>query len=118
MARKTTIVLEDDLTGGLLAEGDGGTVSFSLDGQTYEIDLSAENSAQLRADFQRYVDAARRITSPRGSASAGRSTGGGRAAADRKESGEIREWARQNGHEVSERGRIPAGVIEAYRAAR
>lgn len=116
MARKTTIVLEDDLTGGILAEGDGGTVSFSLDGQSYEIDLSTENSAQLRTDLQRYVDAGRRVSSPRG-ASAGRSVGGGRPGASRKESGEIRDWAKRNGHEVSERGRIPAGVIEAYRAA-
>jgi len=117
VARKTTIVFEDDLTGDLLAEGDGGTVSFALDGVSYEIDLSADNSAQLYEDFGRYVEAARRVSSPRGTSGAGRSTGGGRPSATRKESGEIREWAKKNGHEVSERGRIPSGVIEAYRAA-
>ncbi|WP_345433899.1 Lsr2 dimerization domain-containing protein, partial [Modestobacter marinus] len=55
MARKTTIVLEDDLTGQVLEDGHGGTVAFALDGQSYEIDLSADNTEQMRADLGRYV---------------------------------------------------------------
>ena len=117
MARKTTIILEDDLTGDLLADGDGGTVTFALDGQSYEIDLSEKNSAQLRADLQRYIEAARRITSPRSSSAGARPAATGRGALSRQESQEIREWARKNGHEVSDRGRIKTSVVEAYRAA-
>jgi len=117
MARKTTILLEDDLTGEVLAEGHGETVTFALDGQSYEIDLSGDNATQLRADLRRYVDAGRK-TSTTNSAGAGRrpSTGGS-AAPRRKDTGEIRTWARENGHEVSERGRIPSSVVEAYDAA-
>jgi len=119
VARKTTIVLEDDLTGQVLEDGDGETVAFALDGQSYEIDLSGDNAGQLRADLGRYVDAARKVNTSRGGAS-GRRTGtgtGGSAGSARKDTGAIRIWARENGHEVSERGRVPSSVIEAYDAA-
>ena len=115
MARKTTIVLEDDLTGQVLEEGRGETVTFALDGQSYEIDLSGDNAGQLRADLGRYVDAARKTSSSRSGASSRRT--GGPAASGRKDTGAIRTWARENGHEVSERGRIPTSVMEAYDAA-
>lgn len=117
MARKTTIVLEDDLTGEVLGEGRGETVSFALDGQGYEIDLSEDNSTQLRNDLRRYVDAARKTSAPRYSASGRRAAATGSAASGRKDIGAIRSWARENGHEVSERGRIPFSVVEAYDAA-
>ncbi|MCZ2816764.1 histone-like nucleoid-structuring protein Lsr2 [Modestobacter sp. VKM Ac-2984] len=116
MARKTTIVLEDDLTGQVLEEGRGETVAFALDGQSYEIDLSEGNSVQLRADLSRYVDAARKTSASRGGTQ-GRKAASSFAAAGRKDTGEIRSWARENGHEVSERGRIPTAVVEAYDAA-
>jgi len=117
VARKTTVVLEDDLSGQLIEEDQGGTVSFSLDGQNYEIDLAHDNYVQLRRDFQKYVDAARRVSAPRSGTAGRRPAGTPSALADRKESGEIRDWARKNGHEVSERGRIKASVVAAYRAA-
>jgi len=116
VARKTTIVLEDDLTGQVLEEGRGETVAFALDGQSYEIDLSGENSTQLRADLSRYVDAGRKTSAPRSGAQ-GRKAASSSASAGRKDTGEIRTWARENGHEVSERGRIPSAVVEAYDAA-
>ena len=112
VARKTTIVLEDDLTGRVLEEGRGETLVFALDGQSYEIDLSEKNSAQLRADLSRYVDAGRKISAPRGGTQ-GRKAASSSAAPGRKDTGEIRTWARKNGHEVSERGRISSAVIEA-----
>ncbi|WP_299952616.1 Lsr2 family protein [uncultured Modestobacter sp.] len=115
MARKTTIVLEDDLTGRVLEEGHGETVAFALDGQSYEIDLSEANSAQLRADLSRYVDAGRKTSAQRGGTQ-GRKGASSSAAAGRKDTGEIRTWARENGHEVSERGRIPSSIVEAYDA--
>jgi len=117
VARKTTIVLEDDLTGQVLEDGHGETVAFALDGQSYEIDLSEENAGQLRGALGRYVSAARKVNSAQ-SGSTGRRNGTGKAAAPgRKDTGEIRVWARENGHEVSERGRVPSSVVEAYDAA-
>ncbi|SFK88481.1 histone-like nucleoid-structuring protein Lsr2 [Geodermatophilus ruber] len=116
MARKVQVILSDDLDEDLPADE---TVSFSLDGTNYEIDLSEKNAQDLRNAFSRYVQAARKVG--RGS---GRGSGGGRSRAtggggrmDREQAGAIREWARRNGHQVSDRGRIPASVVEAYEAA-
>lgn len=116
MARRTKIVLEDDLTGEVLEEGRGETVSFGLDGTPYEIDLSGDNSAELRQALKRYIDAGRKAGSGsrRSTASTPRSAAGRRS---REDTAAIRAWARESGHEVSERGRIPATIIEAYEAA-
>jgi hypothetical protein len=118
MARKVQVILSDDLDENLPADE---TVSFSLDGTNYEIDLSEKNAGELRDAFSRYVQAARKVG--RGSGS-GRASGGGRSRAtggggrmDREQAGAIRDWARKNGHAVSDRGRIPASVVEAYEAA-
>ena len=115
MARKVQVILSDDLDENLPADE---TVSFSLDGTSYEIDLSEKNAAEMRDAFSRYVQAARKVGRGSGRASgAGRSraTGGGRM--DREQAGAIRDWARKNGHAVSDRGRIPGTVVEAYEAA-
>jgi hypothetical protein len=115
MARKVQVILSDDLDDNLPADE---TVSFSLDGTSYEIDLAEKNAAELRDVFSRYVSAARKVgRGSRGASGGGRSraTGGGRM--DRDQAGAIRDWARKNGHQVSDRGRIPAGVVEAYEAA-
>jgi len=117
VARKTQIMLEDDLTGELLEDGAGETISFALDGTSYEIDLSEENAGRLRDDLGRYTAAARKVSSStrRAASSSGvpkRSSGGGRT-----DLAAIREWAKVNGHEVSERGRIAGAVVEAYDAA-
>ena len=118
MARKTQIVLEDDLSGDVLEDGAGETVSFSLDGQKYEIDLSTDNARQLRDDFARFVGHGRKTassssTSSRQPSSRSRFTG----AKGERDLGAVREWARQNGHKVSERGRIAGPVLEAYDSA-
>ncbi|MDT0276285.1 histone-like nucleoid-structuring protein Lsr2 [Blastococcus goldschmidtiae] len=108
MAQTTRVLIVDDLDGNELPEGQGQTVTFALDGTGYEIDLSKKNADKLRADFKRYVDAARKV-SRRGSVPGPRKS--------REDSSAIREWAKKNGHEVSERGRIPTAVIQAYEAA-
>lgn len=110
MARKTQVILIDDLDEGQADE----TVSFGLDGSTYEIDLSSKNAAALRDALAKYVGAAHRIAR-----SGPRSSGRGRvaASADREQTQAIRAWARRNGHTVSDRGRIPASIVEAYHAA-
>lgn len=108
MAQKVQIVLLDDLDGGSADE----TVLFGLDGQAYEIDLSTANAARLRNALAQYVGAARRQSgrpsrAARGSRSNGRS---GDAAI-------MREWAKANGLQVSERGRVSADIRQAYDAA-
>jgi hypothetical protein len=107
MAQKVQIVLEDDLDGGPADE----TLSFSLDGISYEMDLSTENAANMREALAPYVGSARRVG---GRARSGRRGG---ATATRNSSAEIRRWGRSNGFEVSERGRIPAELREAYQKA-
>lgn len=111
MAQRTQVIVVDDLTGETLPDGQGQTVSFALDGTKYEIDLNKDNAEQLRESIKRYVQAARKVSR----ASTGPSNR--RTSSDRKDTSAIREWARNNGHGVSERGRIPGSVIEAYEAA-
>lgn len=116
MAQKVQVMLVDDIDGGEADE----TVSFSLDGVAYEVDLSTDNAEAMREAFAQYVGVARRV----GGRAAARSTGGGRprkataaAASGGRDTAAIRAWAKENGYEVSERGRISAAVLEAYDAA-
>src|SRR6185295_17977089 len=107
MAQITEVRLLDDLDGGEAAE----SVSFSLDGKSYEIDLSEKHAAALRDAFAPFVSSARRaggsagVSRPRMSARS--SAGSGRP---RAETTAIREWATANGLEVSARGRIASSV--------
>jgi len=111
MARKVLVRLVDDLDG-LPSEGVA-TVTFSLDGVTYSIDLNQANAGKLRDGLADYITAARRIGGrmKRGSAAGGRSAGSG------NDGPAIREWAREQGHELAERGRIPSHIVDAYHAA-
>lgn len=113
MARRIVHQLVDDLDGTVLEPGDGDTVLFSLDGVAYEIDLTDAHAAQLRDAFAVYIDAARPIA--RGAASTGASSP--RRRGGQRDYAPIREWAKANGFEVSERGRVPANVLDAYDAA-
>lgn len=115
MAQKVQVVLVDDLDGGEAVE----TVTFGLDGVSYEIDLSDANAAELRDALSAWVGHARRVggratTARRRSGSRG--AGSARAAAG-SDTATIREWARANGFQVSDRGRISAEVREAYERA-
>ncbi len=105
MAQKVQVILVDDMDGGPADE----TVSFSLDGVSYEIDLSTKNAAAFRDSLAQYAGLARRVG---GRSAAGRGTSR-RKSGDNK-TAQIREWARANGHAVNERGRIPGTVVEAY----
>jgi len=107
MAQKVEVRLIDDKDGGSAAE----TVTFALDGVSYEIDLSEKNARKLRADLADWTSHARKTGGPRGSARR-RSSGGG--SAKRTDLSAVREWARANGHQVSDRGRISAEVQAAY----
>jgi hypothetical protein len=112
MAKKVTVTLVDDFDGDGAADE---TVEFSLDGVSYEIDLSAKNAKKLREDLKQWIDSGRRV----GGRRRGRSgaPGRGRGSIDREQSAAIRDWARRSGHKVSTRGRIPAEIIEAFHAA-
>ena len=107
MAQKVNIVLVDDLDGSEATE----TVTFGLDGTTYEIDLNDANAASLREALSGYVGHARKVT---GGARRGRKAAGGGSSSNTKD---VREWAKSQGMEVSERGRISADVQRAYEAA-
>ena len=110
MAQKVTVQLVDDLDGGPAEE----TVSFSLDGAAYEIDLSPKNATAFRETMAQYVGPARRLG---GRAATGRGGGRRRTGGGDNRTAQIREWARSNGHKVNERGRIPATIVEAYEKA-
>lgn len=104
MAQRVQVMLIDDVDESEAAE----TVSFALDGVSYEIDLSSDNASRLRDDLARWVGYARRT--------GGRKVSSVRSAAN-ADLGKVREWARANGHVVSDRGRISAKVQEAYERA-
>jgi hypothetical protein len=106
MAQKKTVALEDDLDGGPADE----TVRFGLGGAEYEIDLSKKNAKAFRKQLAPFIDHARK-------AGRGQRRRPGRTSASRDRSGSIRAWAKEAGITVSERGRIPASVVEQYEAA-
>jgi hypothetical protein len=112
MAQKVQVLLVCDLHEDEV-EGTE-TVTFALDGSSYEIDVCDAHATELRDAFARYVGAARRAGRTAVAARRGRppaKTGGNQRVA------EIREWARKNGHQVSERGRLSATLVAAYDAA-
>ena len=108
MAQRTVVRLTDDLSGGEIATGKGETVTFSLDGWSYQIDLTAKNASVLRKVLRPYIEAGRPIKGSR------RRPVRIRVAADSRT---VKEWARANGYQVRERGRIPRAVINAFDAA-
>src|SRR5262245_38640823 len=101
MATKISVALEDDLEGGPAAE----TLRFGIDGAEYEIDLSKKNATAFRRQLAPFVEHARK-------AGRGPRRRFGRTVSSRRRSGDIRAWAKEQGIAVSERGRIPASVIE------
>ncbi len=107
MARRTIVHLEDDLSGGEAEE----SVSFALDGRSFEIDLSGKNAEQLRQIFAPYISAGRPI---RGTRAPGRRSG---SDGDDLPPATVRAWANANGYAVSTRGRVSRELREAYRAA-
>lgn len=106
-----------DISGDTLPENQGQTVRFGLDGQDYEIDLSAEHAAEFRDAVRKYIHAGRRVgQAPQRRETRGRSTTPARKGSAPRDTGAIRQWARAHGYQVSDRGRIPAKVLEAYAA--
>ena len=107
MAQKVQVLLIDDLDGGEAEE----TVSFALDGTSYEIDLSSANAKRLREELAPFVEAARKVPARRGVSRTKK-----RTALSRERSAQIRAWAQQQGKQISERGRIPKAIVDEYEA--
>ncbi len=125
MARTTKTIYTCDLHEGDEVTEDVAEVSFAFDGSSYQIDLCPDHRGEMEEALAGYVGSARRASrsgtsAPRRTTRAATSGGsGGRASggSDRDEVQRIREWARENGHKVSERGRLSSSLLEAYRAA-
>jgi hypothetical protein len=107
VAQKVKIILIDDIDGNEADE----TVRFGLDGVQYEIDLSEEHASELRSALAEYVGAARRSNSSKQQRPSAPSP------SRNQEAAQIREWAKENGYNVSSRGRVNSEIVEAYRAA-
>jgi hypothetical protein len=110
VAQKIQTLFIDDIDGSA-AEG---TVRFALDGTDYEIDLNAQHADALRKALAKYVDAARRSS---GAAARRPARGGRRSSASGLNTTEVREWAKAQGIEVKDRGRVPAELVVRFRAA-
>ncbi len=110
MAQKIQTLFIDDIDGSA-AEG---TVRFGLDGTEYEIDLNAGHAQALRDALARYVGAARRVS---GGVSRRSARTGRRTSASGLNTTEIREWAKAQGIEVKDRGRVPAELVAKFKAA-
>lgn len=113
MVKRVVHQLVDDIDGTVLEVGEGETVHFSLNGTAYEVDLNATHAEELRKALAPYISAGRRA----GSSGASRTGGSRKRPARNPEVAAIRAWATSNGYTLSERGRIPASIIEAYNAA-
>ena len=117
MATMTTVTMVDDIDGSAATE----TVSFALDGASYEIDLNDKNAKKLRDAVANFVAHGRRIDGGRRSTGRAKAVRGGRSRArtapDREQTAAIREWARGQGYEVSDRGRLSAAIVQAFEEA-
>ncbi|MEU6765912.1 Lsr2 family protein [Streptomyces sp. NPDC046853] len=110
MAQKTIVTYVDDLDGG---EADA-TVTFGLDGKTYEIDLNEKNAGKLRKALEKYVTAGRKTGGRTSAGTRGRVT---TAKSSNQDTAAIRSWAKEQGYDVNDRGRVPASIREAYEKA-
>ena len=110
MAQKIQTLFIDDLDG---SEADG-TVRFGLDGTDYEIDLNTGHAQALREALEPYVSVARR---PGGGGARKPARSARKASASEPNTTEVREWAKAQGIEVKDRGRVPAELVVKFRAA-
>lgn len=110
MAQKVEVTLIDDLDGKAADE----TVTFGLDGTTYVIDLSKKHAEELRTAVQRYIDAARKEKSVR---LTGRGSSQRKAVASGPDTSEVRTWAKAQGYEISDRGRVSKDLIVKFQEA-
>jgi hypothetical protein len=111
MAQRMKIELISDLDGGHADE----TVHFGIDGTNYQIDLSTADARALRKVLEQYAKAGRKL--PASTSKGGKASASASATIKRDTARKVREWAKDNGYSISARGRVPAGIIEAYQQA-
>lgn len=114
MAEKIVRQLIDDIDGSEIRDGGGQRVDFSFRGADYQIDLSNANVTKLEKVLKPYIDAAAKV---RGGGRGRRSKVGSNGKSSPEQLAAIREWARKNGHDVADRGRIKTEIVEAFDAA-
>lgn len=113
MAQKTQIILTDDIDGGEATQ----TVTFAFQGTNYEIDLNDEHAASIEESFSEWITNARKSNTRSGAGAAARSSSTrASSGAKRTDLDAVRAWARDNGHTVSDRGRVSNKILEAYDA--
>jgi len=115
MAQKTQTILTDDLDGSEATQ----TVTFAFQGTSYEIDLNDEHASSIEESFAEWISNARKTTGGRSTSSSSSRSSGARASSTTKRGDldAVRAWARDNGHTVSDRGRVSNRILEAYDAA-
>jgi hypothetical protein len=114
MAKETITVVRDDLDGTVIEEGQGETVRFSVNNTSYVIDLTTQNATAFRDAIKPYIDAAATEVASLPRSSSSRSSS---PKSNKEELQKIRQWAKDNGHDVSERGRVAQSIQDAYHAA-
>jgi hypothetical protein len=113
MAQRVQVELVDDINGEEAQE----TVRFGVDGTEYEIDLTTENAEKLRSSLSEYVDKGRKAKAGRRGQTGQNSPSASTTNSKREETQKIRQWAQDNGHNPSSRGRITQSIIDAYNEA-
>lgn len=123
VAKRVTTQLVDDIDGSVIDDESGETIEFAVNGVEYSIDLKAMNANEFHRKLDYYVGHATRVggrkrkPSPSPAAASTATAAGGSVKRDPAQTRAIRQWAFDQGYEISERGRIPADVEEAYNAA-
>ncbi|MBY6313372.1 MULTISPECIES: histone-like nucleoid-structuring protein Lsr2 [Nocardiaceae] len=122
MARREIVELTDDIDGSGIADGAGETIDFSVNGVDYRIDLRDKNAREFHRKLGYYIEHAERIGGRKRRAHSAAVLDAAAAAAKSAKSNPeqtraIREWANANGHQVSDRGRIPSSIVEAFHTA-
>ncbi|OZF06121.1 hypothetical protein CH298_27580 [Rhodococcoides fascians] len=121
MAKRVTTQLVDDIDGSVIDDESGETIEFAVNGVEYVIDLKAKNATEFHRKLDYYIEQSTRVggrkrkPSPAGAATTAKT--GTPATRDPAQTRAIRQWAADEGYEISDRGRIPAAIEEAYNAA-
>ncbi|MFO6452907.1 MULTISPECIES: histone-like nucleoid-structuring protein Lsr2 [unclassified Aeromicrobium] len=117
MAQRVVTILSSDISGKEIEDGKGETVSFALDGTAYEIDLTTKEADELRSSLATYIKAGRKTTTRSSASSSRRGSTGSGSGRSPEELAHVRAWAKENGHQVNERGRIKKEILDAFDAA-
>jgi hypothetical protein len=112
MARRTITQLVSDLSGKEIKNGEGETIRFSIGNASYELDVTSSEAGKFYDDLKKYTDVATKVSGRNP-----RTGGGGRARTDKSQLAAMRQWLRDNGHSVSDRGRISQELQDVYNAA-